>query len=261
MASCAMPAVSLVLPAFDEAENLAAAVAQARDALDAVGDEWEILVVDDGSTDGTGPLADRLAGADPRVRALHHPENRGKGAALKTGVAAARAAVVGWTDADLPFDMEALERAYRRLDETGADLVAGVRTNRERYSLQRRVVSGGYNWLVRTLLGLPLDDVGFALKLMRREVFEQAAPESDGGFIDAEVMAYAYATGCSIERVGVEFTPRVAGTSTMATPASIAGILRDLVGFRLRRPARLGEMADGAGSAAAPAETAPPRTA
>jgi len=229
------PALSLVLPALDEVETLAEAVARARAALDTLDVPWEIVVVDDGSTDGTGPLADDLAAEDPRVRAVHHVDNRGKGAALKTGVEAARAPVVGWTDADLPFDMEAVARAYRRLVEAEADLVAGVRTNRDRYSFRRRVLSGTYNALVRRLLGLPLDDVGFALKMMRRDVFEAAAPRSDGGFVDAEVMTHAHRTGRSIERVGVTFTPRVLGTSNMAGPRSVAGILRDLVAYRFRR--------------------------
>ncbi len=229
------PAVSLVLPAFDEVENLEDAVAQARGPLAAIDPGWELVIVDDGSTDGTAALADRIAAADPHVRVVHHPENRGKGVALRTGVAAARAPVVGWTDADLPFDMEALARAHARLVETGADLVAGIRTNREQYSLRRRVLSGGYNALVRALLGVPLDDVGFALKLMPRATFERADLQSDGGFIDAELMAWAHRRRLTIERVGVAFTPRVRGTSTMAEPASVAGILRDLVLFRLGR--------------------------
>jgi len=229
------PAVALVLPAFNEVENLEAAVTQARAALDRLDGGWELVIVDDGSADGTGPLADRIAAADPYVRAVHHTENRGKGAALRTGVAATRAPVVGWTDADLPFDMEALGRAVACLTETGADVVAGVRTNREEYSLRRRVLSGTYNALVRTLLGVPFDDVGFALKLMRREVFERAALRSDGGFVDAELMAWAHRSGRKIERVGVAFTPRVAGTSTMAGPASVAGILRDMLLYRIGR--------------------------
>ncbi|MEM1115765.1 MAG: glycosyltransferase family 2 protein [Bacteroidota bacterium] len=231
----AAPALSIVLPAYNEAENLPEAVAQIRSALDAAGLDWELIAVDDGSADATGAIADRLGAEDARVRAVRHDMNRGKGAALRTGFAAARAPVVGYTDADLPFDMEALGRAYTRLVETGADMVAGYRTNRERYSLRRRIYSGTYNALVRALLGLPLDDVGFALKVMRREVFEAADLHSDGGFADVELIARAYRAGARIERVGVAFTPRVRGTSTMAGPASVAGIVRDMVRFRLGR--------------------------
>lgn len=227
------PAVSLVIPAFNEAENLDEAVAQASAGLASVG-EWEIVIVDDGSADDTGAIAERLADGQ-RIRVVRHAENRGKGAALRTGVAAARAPIVGFTDADLPFDMEALGRAYRRLVETDADLVAGFRTNRERYSLRRRIYSGTYNALVRALLGVPLDDVGFALKMMRREVFERANLQSDGGFADVELIARAHRAGARIERVGVAFSPRERGTSTMAGPVSVAGILRDLILFRLGR--------------------------
>ena len=240
-----MPLVSLVLPAFNEAENLADAVAGVAAALDAIGRDWQVVIVDDGSTDGTGDLARQLASRDPRVTAVSHPENRGKGAALKTGMTLATAPVVGYTDTDLPFDMEALGRAYARLAETGADLVAGVRVNRERYSLRRRVTSGAYNALVRAVLGVPLDDLGFALKMMRRETFERAELDSDGGFVCVELIAKTYAAGLQIERVGVEFTPRVRGTSTMAGPASVAGIVWDLVRYRLGllRSGRLGRSA------------------
>ncbi len=231
----AAPTLSLVLPAFNEVENLTDAVAHASFALANVDPAWEIVIVNDGSTDGTGDLADRLADADPHVRVVHHSTNRGKGAALRSGVATCRAPVVAFTDADLPFDMEALGRAYRRLVETGADLVAGYRTNRERYSLRRRVYSGTYNAIVRALLGIPLDDVGFALKLMRREVFEEADLQSDGGFADVELIARTYLAGRTIERIGVEFSPRTRGTSTMAGPASVLGIVRDMLLFRLGR--------------------------
>ncbi len=241
-----MPLVSLVLPAFNEVENLADAVAGVATALDDVGPAWQLVIVDDGSTDGTGDLARQLAASDPRVVVARHPRNRGKGAALKTGVALATAPVVGYTDADLPFDMEALGRAYARLAETGADLVAGVRVNRERYSLRRRVVSGTYNALVRAILNVPHDDLGFALKMMRRETFERAELESDGGFVCVELIAKTYAAGLQIERVGVEFTPRTRGTSTMAGPASVAGIIRDLIRYRLGRlpSGRLGRSAE-----------------
>lgn len=229
------PALAIVLPAFDEAENLTQAVAEVARALDAIGPDWEIVIVDDGSSDGTGRLADEIAQRDARITTLRHPQNWGKGAALRTGVAATTASIVGYTDTDLPFDMEALGRAYARLVETGADLVAGVRVNRERYSLRRRIFSGSYNALVRALLGLPLDDVGFALKMMRRETFVAARLQSDGGFVDVELMARTLRAGGQIERIGVEFTPRVSGTSTMAGPVSVAGIVWDMVRFRLGR--------------------------
>ena len=228
-----MPSLSIVLPALDEVENLAQAVAQIAAALGAAGLDWQLVVVDDGSADGTGDLADQIAAGDARVEVVRHAANRGKGAALRSGMARATAPVVGYTDADLPFDMEALARAYARLAEAGADLVAGVRVNRGRYSLRRRVLSGTYNALVRTVLGVPLDDVGFALKVLRRDAWDRLDVRADGGFVDAELVARAHRAGLAIERVGVEFTPRVRGTSTMARPASVAGILWDMARFRL----------------------------
>ena len=228
------PAVSLVIPAYNEEENLADAVAAAARSLAAIDPAWELVLVDDGSADATGRIAEEQAAVYPgHVRVMRHPTNRGKGAALRTGLGATRAPVIGYTDADLPFDMEALGRAYACLLDNDADLVAGFRTNRERYSLRRRVYSGAYNRLVRLLLALPYDDVSFALKVMRREVFEAADLQSDGGFADVELLARAHAIGCRIERVGVAFSPREKGVSTMAGPVSVLGIARDLLLFRL----------------------------
>ena len=231
--------IALVLPAFNEEENITEAVAEAASVLPSISPAWEVIVVNDGSSDATGAIADRLAEdyAD-HVHVVHHAQNRGKGAALRSGVSATTAPIVAYTDADLPFDMDALVKAHELLVETGADLVAGYRTNRERYSMQRRIYSGTYNFLVRSALGLPFDDVSFALKLMRREVFEEAALQSDGGFADVELLARVHAAGRRIERIGVAFSPRTRGESTMARPSSVLGIFRDLVLFRYRQGRR-----------------------
>ena len=234
------PAVSLVLPAFNEEENLAEAVAEARGPLAAIDERWEIVVVNDGSSDGTAALADRLAEADPRVRVVHHDVNRGLGAAIRTGFGAARGDLLIYADSDLPFDMEALVEAHRILRQTGADLVTGYRKNREVEGRKRHLQSVVYTRLVNRLLGFPVRDVNFALKMLRREVYERAGLTSDGSFIDAELVARAREEGFRMVQFGVEYTPRTRGTSTLARPAVIAAILRDLVLFRLRRRRRLG---------------------
>ena len=230
--------VSLVLPALNEVENLEEAVAQARGPLARVDPSWEIVVVDDGSTDGTGALAERLAAEDGRVRVVRHPENRGLGAAIRSGFGAARGALLVYADSDLPFDMAALVEARRVMEETGADLVTGYRTNREVEGPLRHVQSLVYTRLVNGLLGFPVRDVNFALKMMRREVAERARLTSDGSFIDAEIVARAREEGFRMAQFGVVYTPRVRGESTLARPGVIVGILRDLALFRLGRRKR-----------------------
>ena len=233
-----MPLVSLVLPALNEVDNLTEAVAQARGPLGEIGD-WEIVVVDDGSSDGTGDLAERLARDDTRIRVVHHAENRGLGAAIRSGFDAARGDFLIYADSDLPFDMAALVEAWTLLQTSGVDLVTGYRTNREVEGHVRHVQSVVYTRMVNALLGFPVRDVNFALKLMRREVAERAGLTSDGSFIDAELVARAREEGFRMAQFGVVYTPRIRGESTLARPSVVLGILRDLARFRLGRRRRL----------------------
>ena len=237
------PYVSLVLPAFNEVLNLERAVAEAAGPLARISPEWEIVLVNDASTDGTGPLADRLAATygdgahGPFVRAVHHAENRGLGGAVRTGFSASRGDVIIYTDSDLPFDMDELEAAHARLVQTGADLVCGYRANGHP-GLKRKAYSAGYGTLVRAALGVRVQDVNFALKVLRREVLEAVTLTTDGSFIDAELLAEAARARFRVAEHGVVYTPRVAGTSTLAHPSVIARILRDLARYRLGRRAR-----------------------
>jgi glycosyltransferase involved in cell wall biosynthesis len=252
----ARPLLSLVMPAYNEEENLPLAVERARAPLTAAaGDGWEIVVVDDGSTDGTAALADGLAARDPRVRVVHHAQNRGLGGALITGFGAARGAVIAYVDADLPFEMTALAEAYALMRREGADVVAGYRLTREGDGPRRRLYTAVYNGIVRATLGLRVRDVNCPLKLIRREVFEAEGLHSTGVFIDAELLARARRNGFRIVQFGVTYTPRAHGASTLSRPSVVAKTLVDLARFRLgllgpsKAPARA--------AARTPAEAAP----
>src|SRR5690606_28502087 len=155
----ARPRISLVMPAYNEEENLPVAVERARAPLSAISDRWEVVLVNDGSADQTGPIADTLARADPRVRAVHHAQNRGLGGALVTGFGAARGEVLAYCDADLPFDLWDLKAAYDLMQREGADVVAGYRLAREGDGLRRRLYTAVYNGIVRAALGLRVRDV------------------------------------------------------------------------------------------------------
>ncbi len=224
-----MPSLTLVLPAFNEELNLEEAIGQALPHLMAITPLWEIVIVNDGSRDRTGALADALAAAHPgRIRPVHLAHNQGLGGALRAGFGAARGEVIVYADSDLPFDMVALEHAYALLHRSGADLVCGFRTNRELEGRRRRVYSVVYNRLVRFCFGLRVRDVNFSLKMFRREVGECIGLASQGSFIDAELLARTSAAGFRIAELGVAYTPRVRGVSTLARPGVIVGILREL---------------------------------
>lgn len=225
--------LTIFFPMWNEEELIFRAVNAAREVssrLVAAGEvaDYEILIVDDASTDGTGKIADELAEDDPRLRVVHHEVNRKLGGSLKTGFEEARGGLVLYTDADLPFDMLDLEKAVRLLRIYEADVVSAYRLDRTAEGPRRAVYSFAYNHLVRWMLGLRLRDVNFAFKLIRRRVFDHVELESEGSFIDVELLAKARRLGFHITQFGVDYFPRTRGTSTLSSVAVIRDIIREM---------------------------------
>ena len=234
--------LTIFYPMWNEEASIERAVAAGIEAgqdLVDIGElgRFDVLVVDDASTDATGAIADRLAAEDPRVSVVHHQRNRKLGGALRTGFAAATGELVLYTDADLPFDMAELAKAVRLLRIYEADIVSAYRFDRTGEGPRRLVYSYVYNHLIQLLLGLRLRDVNFAFKLVRRSVFDHVELRSEGSFIDVELLARAQRLGYRTVQFGVDYFPRTRGISTLSSNAVIVHILRELVGLR-------GELAD-----------------
>ncbi len=213
---------------YNEEAYARRAVSAARAVLMAELPDWEIVIVDDASTDGTPALVDALAREDPRVRVVRNPVNRQLGGALRAGYAAATKDLVFYTDADLPVDLHELPRAVRLLEYQEADIVAGYRFDRTSEGLVRALYTFCYNHLIRTLFGLRVRDVNFAFKLFRRSVLEKFPLTSEGSFIDAEFLLRARKAGCVVIQIGLDYFPRTRGTSTLASIPVIFAILRDM---------------------------------
>ncbi len=213
--------LTLILPARNEAATIRQAIREAQAALAATVAAFEIVVVDDGSTDETAALAQAEADADPHVRLVRHPHNRGYGAALRSGFEAARFDRVAFTDANCQFDLFeltdllALSRRY--------DIVCGYRIDRQD-TPRRRFFSWGYNTLVTVLMGSPVRDIDCAFKVFRRDALRTILPESTQFFVNTEMLTRARLHGLSIVEVGVRHRPRAAGQSKV----SLADIPRTL---------------------------------
>lgn len=205
--------VSLVMPAFNEADGIVQAVAEAHEALVDLDYQFEILVVDDGSSDRTAKLVEELAVTSSRVRLIRHLQNRGYGAALRTGFESARYECVAFTDADGQFYLEDLDRLLPLTEEY--PIVVGYREHR-RDPWRRRFFSWGYNKLVRNLLGTRVRDCDCALKVFRREVFRVLMPESPGFFANAEMLCKANRFGLRVAEVGVRHRERRRGVSKVS---------------------------------------------
>jgi glycosyltransferase involved in cell wall biosynthesis len=233
----AFDSLSMFFPAWNEQDCLARTVTAAVEAgerLCGAGEigRFEVVVVDDASTDATGAIADKLAAADPRVRVVHHAVNRGLGGAIRTGLEACTGELVLYTDADLPFDLSELDKAVRVARIYEADLVALYRLDRTGEGPRRFAYSYLYNHLVRVMFGLRVRDVNFAGKLIRRRVLNHVELRSEGSFIDVELLVRTQRLGFTTVQFGVDYFPRTRGVSTLSSWPVIGRIVRELLALR-----------------------------
>jgi glycosyltransferase involved in cell wall biosynthesis len=218
--------LSLVLPAHDEADNIGPVVARALEVLPFFADRFEIIVVDDGSRDGTARIVDGLAAADGRVRAVHHPRNRGYGAALTSGFAASTGDWVMFMDSDRQFDLADLRLLAPFVEEY--DIVAGFRLERSD-PLHRRVFAEIFNVVVRVLFGVHLRDIDCAFKVFRGDLIRSLALSAPGALINTEIQAKARRQGARLMQVGVHHYPRIAGEASGGSPRVILRAMRETV--------------------------------
>jgi dolichol-phosphate mannosyltransferase len=207
------PRLSLVLPAYNEEDGIRLAVAEADSALSALCEDYEILVVDDGSADRTADEVAAEAARRPHVHLLRLGVNRGYGAALRTGFTAARFDLVAFTDADRQFHLEDLGRLLPLTEN--APIAVGYRIDRKD-PWRRRFLSGGFNLIIRVLLGTGVRDCDCALKVFRREVLTDLLPETDGYFVNAEMLSKARQLGYTVVQAGVRHRPRLRGASKVS---------------------------------------------
>jgi glycosyltransferase involved in cell wall biosynthesis len=202
----ASSSLSIVLPCFDEAERLPGTLAAYLAHFPPSRAEVELIVVDDGSSDGTSAIADQIAAADPRVRVVRTPHNHGKGYAVRVGVQAAQGELVVFTDADGSYGPEQLERVVAALDR--APVAIGARLGSQAGTgspLLRRLASPAFNQVMRLLLGLPFHDTQCGLKGFRRDAAEALFQRArvDGFAFDAEALLVAKRLGFEVVEVPV----------------------------------------------------------
>lgn len=224
--------LSAVFPVFNEADNVGPLLTEALDTLGRFADGFEIVIVDDGSTDNTADIVRSAAERDARVRLVAHPTNLGYGHALRSGLAHSRGDAVAWIDGDRQFRVADLSLLFGRFGN--ADIVAGRRIKRAD-PWHRLAIARVYKLVLRATFGLRVGDVDCGFKLYRREVVDAIIPqlESRSAFVSPEILIRARAEGYRIVEVGVPHHPRVAGRPKGATPTVIARTLGEIA--RLRR--------------------------
>lgn len=218
--------LSLVLPAHNEVLNLEAVVRRALEVLPELTEDFEVIVVDDGSRDGTAELADRLAAESTKVRVVHHPVNRGYGAALTSGFQAATGDYIMFMDADQQFDPADLAHLAPFMPQ--ADVVAGYRIKR-RDPWIRLLYARIFNLCMRLLFGLNVRDIDCAFKVYRADLLKAIEITTAGALINTELLVKAQRAGASIVEVGVRHFPRPTGESSGGSLRVILRAMRETI--------------------------------
>jgi glycosyltransferase involved in cell wall biosynthesis len=222
--------VSVFFPCYNEQANVERTTLAALDACRPLFSDFEIIIVNDGSTDRTGVIADGLATEHDGVRAVHNRVNLGYGGAVQLGLRESRKDWIFYTDGDGQFDVHEISLLVGLLDR--CDIAVGYRLDRKDH-LIRKLNAWCWTTLCNRLFHLKVRDIDCAFKLLPRRLLDQIPLHSTGALISAELLARAARQGYRIAEVGVHHYPRIAGTPTGANPRVILRAFAEL--FKLRR--------------------------
>jgi hypothetical protein len=217
--------LSLCFPCYNEQDVIGEVLSGALAVLPEFLEEFELVVVDDGSQDGTSAAVERVAARDDRVRLVRHEKNRGYGAAVSTALRSAHGEWICFTDGDGQFNMLDLPNLLVHAEKS--DVVIGYRRRRAEGGV-RQFNSNSWKWLIRCLMGLKVRDLDCAFKLFPRWVVECLKLSSEGACISAEILAQCMRGGVSITEVPVNHYPRSAGKATGANFKVVLKAFREL---------------------------------
>ncbi|WP_069806100.1 glycosyltransferase family 2 protein [Thermogemmatispora onikobensis] len=218
--------LSVILPAHNEEAAIAGTLQNVLETLTPWVQDFEVVVVNDGSKDSTKAIVEALAAADPRIRLINHPVNRGYGAALVSGFEAASKDLAFFMDSDGQFDIRDIAQFFPLIERF--DAVLGYRIKRQD-TWMRKLNAWGWKWLVRLVFGLRVRDIDCAFKLYRSQFFREHKLETRGAMINTEILYKFTRAGYTYTEVGVHHLPRKGGRATGARPEVIARAFRELI--------------------------------
>ncbi len=225
--------ISVFFPCYNEQDNVTRTVEGALAVLKELNADFEVIIVDDGSSDATGQIADRIASQNDRVKVVHHPTNLGYGAALKSGFNVATKELVFYTDGDGQFNINEMPPLLPLMKQY--DIVSCYRLNRQD-NIVRKINGWAWTKLSCLLFGMKIHDIDCAFKLYKKEIFDNIKLLSTGALIDTEILARAIRKGYCVTQKGVHHYPRIAGVQTDANLRLILRAFKEL--FKLYRQIR-----------------------
>jgi glycosyltransferase involved in cell wall biosynthesis len=223
---------------FNEELCAADVINEARRVISSLPLEYEIIAVNDCSSDGTAAALQQLASRDNKIKIVRNHKRLGLGGSLRAGFRQAAGEVIFYTDADLPCRMDELKTAIAIMEKQDADIVCAYKIDLKQYGLKRSLYSLAYNKLINTLFRINLKDVNFSFKLFRGDKLDKLMLESDGSFINAELFIKARRAGYKIIEFPARYLPRNKGNSKLDNCGNIVKIIRELLAFAIlkRRP-------------------------
>ena len=220
--------LTIILPAYNEEENLENTVTKIQEEMKNLHLPFELLIINDASTDSTLAIAERLKNSDINIKVISHPQNRGPGSGIVTGIANATGDLLTFIPADLAMDMKEIKKY---LDAAkNADVVIGLRSDRSDYSVFRKFVSVVNIMMIKVLFNMKEKQFNY-IHMYHTKIFEKFKPETNGVFITAEIMIKAKYYGFKIAEVNINYLPRVHGKATCGKPSTITKTVKDMFKF------------------------------
>lgn len=226
------PTISAVVPVYNEEHNVGNAVNTLMGVLAEGFSDYEILIIESGSTDLTAEIADGLAASDPHIRVIHQINREGLGSAIRLGFANSTMDYILYIDGDEPFDVGEIGRIIPLLKTS--EVVIGYRIG-ERENFKRKLFSSVYNGIIQFFMRLNVKDVNFSMKVVSRHLLKKLKLQANGCFYDAELVAEIRRTGTGITELGFVYTPRTNGESSLDKPSVILNILWEMFGYLFKR--------------------------
>jgi glycosyltransferase involved in cell wall biosynthesis len=224
-----MKKISLIFPAWNEEDYVETAISKANESLLSFTNDYEIILIDDGSKDKTREIAESLAKKNDKIKIVCHKKNQKLGRTIRTGISSASKDIILYSDIDLPFDFKEIPKMVEFMIETDSDVVSCYRSGRFKKEPKRAFYSFFYNLLIKFLFFINIKDINCPAKLFKKSIFEKVDLKSNGSFIDAELIIKSIKRGYKVSQMKIKYFSREIGESRASDIKIVLKILKEMM--------------------------------